>query len=107
MNFDFPTIPTSPTVMINKTRAANNVTLLKKIEVELTRLLKQAKSPNKFYLIQIGPDYVRLEEFYENSIFCCDTDLLCEAYADLNGKAIFSYLKLDRVKLSNHLLNLG
>lgn len=107
MNFDFPTMATVPTVTINKTRAANNVTLVKKIEAELTRLFKQAKSPGKFYLIQMGEDYVRIEEFYENSSFCCSTDLLCEAYADLNGQPVFSYLKLDRVKLSNHLLNLA
>lgn len=107
MNFDFPTMPTAPTVTINKTKNANNANLIKKIESEMSRIFKQAKSPGKFYLIQIGESYVRIEEFYENSSFCCTTDLLCEAYTDLNGQPIFSYLKLDRVKLSNHLLNLG
>lgn len=105
MNFDFPTVPTVPTVCVPTNKPGNIRDLVKQIEFEIETLFKKTKRPCKFYLLQITEKSVNIEEFNDESFFCCTTDLLCEAYYDPTGTAVFSYLKTDRVKLSNHLLN--
>jgi hypothetical protein len=106
MNFDFPTVPAVPTVTIKTNQPGEARALVKQIEFELETMFVQTKAPCKFYLLQFTESAVKIEAFNDESFFCCSTDLLCEAYYDPTGKVIFSYLKTDRVKLSNHFLNL-
>jgi hypothetical protein len=106
MNFDFPVLQRTPAATIKTNHSGSSTTLVKKIETELTTIFKQSKENSKFYLIQITERDVKIEEFTDDSCFCCTTDLLCECYYDPMGKPIFSYLKTDRVKLSNHLISL-
>jgi hypothetical protein len=106
MNFDFPVLQRTPAAIIKTNHSGSPTTLVKKIETELTKIFKESKETCKFYLIQITERDVKIEEFTDDSCFCCTTDLLCECYYDPMGKPIFSYLKTDRVKLSNHLISL-
>lgn len=104
--FDFPTMPKTPSIRIDYNNLTPASTLQKKIENELQSWFIQSKASCKFYILQITEKFISIEEFTDNTFFCCTTDLIVESYYDPNGTVLLSYIKTDRIKLSHHLLNL-
>lgn len=105
MNFNFPTMEKEPLVKLNYTKI--QVSSIQKVfEDKLKQVFKDSKASNKFYLVHITEEFIKVEEFNDESYFVTNVDLLAECYFDPLLNPVISYSKLSRVKFSYHLNSL-
>lgn len=105
MNFNFPTMETEPLLKLNYTKIQSS-SIQKIFEDKLKKVFQDSKASTKFYLVHITEEFIKVEEFTDESYFITNVDLLAECYYDPLLNPVISYSKLSRVKFSHHLNSL-